>query len=278
MGSLPRDFYVTLSSNASVEYFPSNMVNAFSNRLAEPLRLDEGLSYEWEVGLVEIMVPPNRGHLDLGREDLTVELLHVTTLMNGQFVDEVRAVVELKPFWTGSAFTTNLQNALKDPSLPKAFKEHIRVDQPREGGTNVFGLHLDTEMYVKFTPRMRKVLGVDPKYVDECGRVGTIEHEGMTIEGVVDLTAGFHSMWVYSNCCEHRAVGGVRVPLLRTLVLKSKDFERVYHRIFIRPDYVPVSLNYLPSLEVFITDNTGTPIPFFPGEAVVNLHFRPRRR
>lgn len=46
-------FYLTLPSNSSMEYFPSNTLTDFTTKLASTIELTN----EWEVGLAEIMFP-----------------------------------------------------------------------------------------------------------------------------------------------------------------------------------------------------------------------------
>lgn len=271
--STRNDFYVTVSSNASTEYYPSNTVNHFRNRLAEPIRLSDGVKDGWEVGLIEILTPPNRAYLGLTKEDLTVELLYSKPEADG-LNTEKRHTLTLNPFLDGAQFAVELANALLERDLPMEFKK-IKVLRPL--GRNLFSVVLNRHVYITFRERLRKKLGLDPKCMSESGAIGTDKEDSIECGGLVDVAAGFHSLWVYSDCCGHRAVGGVRVPLLRTIVVKTAALEEVVHQMFTRPDYVPVSQNYLPSLEVFITDNTGAPIPFFPGEAVITLHFRPRK-
>ena len=50
---MARQFYLTLPSNSSLEYFPNNTVANFEVKLAEPLELTR----EWEVELTEIKYP-----------------------------------------------------------------------------------------------------------------------------------------------------------------------------------------------------------------------------
>ena len=50
---MESEFYVTLPSNSSVEYFPDNKTSNFVTKLSRTLQLDG----EWEVGLAEIVYP-----------------------------------------------------------------------------------------------------------------------------------------------------------------------------------------------------------------------------
>ena len=53
----PKNFYVTLFSNASQSIYPSNTIGAFTVELPQPIEL--GSNDNWEVGFCEISYPPN---------------------------------------------------------------------------------------------------------------------------------------------------------------------------------------------------------------------------
>ena len=50
---MESEFYVTLPSNSSMQYFPDNKTSNFVTKLPRTLQLDG----EWEVGLDEIVYP-----------------------------------------------------------------------------------------------------------------------------------------------------------------------------------------------------------------------------
>ena len=52
---MKSEFYISLPSNASAEYFPQNTQGSYRTKLSSPLNLGEF----WEVGLSEIIIPRN---------------------------------------------------------------------------------------------------------------------------------------------------------------------------------------------------------------------------
>ena len=58
-----NQFYLTLPSNSSAEYYPNNTVTQFNTRLHRSFNLVG----EWEVGMTEIMFP--HSWYNVGRED-----------------------------------------------------------------------------------------------------------------------------------------------------------------------------------------------------------------
>ena len=62
------NFYVTLPSNASMQYFPKNTQSSYRTKLASPLILNG----EWEVGLAEIFIPRNWFNVGEHNNDYTL--------------------------------------------------------------------------------------------------------------------------------------------------------------------------------------------------------------
>ena len=62
------NFYVTLPSNASMQYFPQNTQSSYRTKLISPVILNG----EWEVGLAEIFIPRNWFNVGLHNNDYTL--------------------------------------------------------------------------------------------------------------------------------------------------------------------------------------------------------------
>ena len=50
-----REFYITLPSNSSEEFYPDNRISEFRTKLQKAIELSEN----WEVGLCELIFPAN---------------------------------------------------------------------------------------------------------------------------------------------------------------------------------------------------------------------------
>ena len=267
-----NDFFITLSSNGSLANFPKNTVSHFWNQLSTPLELSN--ASEWEVGLTEVSMPPMANHLDLNRQDLTVYLCLEKRNEPYGYVGELSANFVMRPFCDASSFADSFMSALRESSVPGIFKNGIRVSTPF--GRNIVKFRVVEDVFVMFSPKVWKVLGVavGPEFVHRREEIGFFRKTAKVL-GFVDIKAGHHSVWMYSNCCSHRLVAGSRVPLLRTVVIRSEN-DDVVHQVFTHPYYIPVSQSFFSSIEIFFTDNTGQQMKYFPGEALVTLHFRRR--
>ena len=150
---------------------------------------------------------------------------------------------------------------------------NIKLQVTVVSGDRSLKFHLRQGVYIFFSDRLVDVLGIDRKELNPDGSIGHADHKAV-YRGHIDTSVGYHTCWIYSNFVEHGLVGSQRVPLLRMFSVSSPN--SYIHQVFERPYYVPVCGSYFPMLEVFIRDISGTTVPFAPGEAVLNVHFRRR--
>ena len=259
-----NDFYVTVTSNGSTKYFPDNTVGSFSNHLAEPIRLSDYAG--WEVGLTEITFPTVRNHVVFSRDDLICNVRMERSHNQGA----LSVVVRLRPFYDAVSFASMFKAAMKTSRLPNA-NLGIKVRVPY--GKNLIMFELLPWFFVSFSEKVWKVLGLDSKLATVSKYMLGNPDKNVKAYGMVNSRAQCRSVWVYSNCCMYRIVSDVRVPLLRTVEIRDGETD-VIHRVFTHPYYLPVSQSFLPSLEMYLRDNTGKPLDFFSGETVATLHFK----
>ena len=65
---MESEFYVTLSSYSSMQYFPDNKTSNFVTKLSRTLQLDG----EWEVGLAEIVYPHTWCNIREGKNSVEI--------------------------------------------------------------------------------------------------------------------------------------------------------------------------------------------------------------
>ena len=65
---MESEFYVTLPSNSSIEYFPDNKTSNFVTKLSRTLQLDG----EWEVDLAEIVYPHTWYNIHEGKNSVEI--------------------------------------------------------------------------------------------------------------------------------------------------------------------------------------------------------------
>ena len=88
------------------------------------------------------------------------------------------------------------------------------------------------------------------------------------------LDRGIYSLFVYCDVCREVRVGNSLVPLLRNVSYTKGNYGDHITMSYDYPLYVPLSRRYIDSIEIKIADDTGEPVPFEEGKAVLTLHFR----
>lgn len=76
-------------------------------------------------------------------------------------------------------------------------------------------------------------------------------------------------MFVYCSACDDSFVGERQKPLLRRLVLENNQ-----NVIFLRPYRVPLRINDLRDIHVYIRDKNDNNVSLLIGESTVTLVFR----
>ena len=97
----------------------------------------------------------------------------------------------------------------------------------------------------------------------------------------IDLNMGMNLLYVYSDIVQHNMVGDQWAPLLRVIPFKTKKEASVLpngsvqnYFEFQHPQYLPLAKTEFDTVEISIRGDTGNPISFLQGKAVVTLHFR----
>lgn len=243
-------FYMTLPSNSSLEYFPDNTLTKFKVKLPESIRFE---GTPMEVGLSELHFPHTWNNITGGRlyfDHPGTLGWRVCNLLDGHY-DTVPQLID------------QVQSAINESLLnndPEQFK-FIYNSLTRKVTIQVLGIH--------------KLMLVDPVASILGFKHSTLIETTTTapLVGDVNIITG---LYVYTNIVSAQVVGDTNVPLLRTVPVEGRVGETVV-KSYDRPHYLPVSVKHFDTVEINITDHTGTPVPFESGRVIVKLHFRPTR-
>ena len=105
---MKSDFYVTLPSNSSVNYFPHNTQSSYRTKLISPLNL----SGEWLVGLAEIFFPNNWHNVNDHNNDYTIFVESEKTIYTDSIKYEIKC--KYKPSESISEFFHNINNIISE--------------------------------------------------------------------------------------------------------------------------------------------------------------------
>ena len=83
-----------------------------------------------------------------------------------------------------------------------------------------------------------------------------------------------HDIYVYSNICHSSHVGERKEPLLRCICLRGNKRDRLF--VFPQCRYIPLKLEDLQIVDIYIQDADGNPASFITGPVTVTLHLKPQ--
>ena len=86
----------------------------------------------------------------------------------------------------------------------------------------------------------------------------------------VNLEAGFHAMYLYTDIVEPQLVGDSKVSLLKVVKCAGEFGENVTVS-FPNLQYVPVNVKSFETVEIDIKDDTQEKVPFEFGKVIVTL-------
>ena len=251
-------FYLTLPSNSSMNYFPKNTLTNFTTKLHHEISLTD----DWEVGLSEIILPKNWFNVD---KNQYVQIKH--------YVEEEGMVFTSDKYFIPPGYYTKIESLV---SRINAAISHINTrENPiiklaviSETSIEVI---IDTDHEIIFSEGLYDVLGIHERYrVLFRNMSGGELRQAINVKPLYDNTQTFY---IYCDILENVAVGDTLAPLLRTIDVEGERGTMI-HRNFDQPRYLPVQKKNFDTLEILIKDGLGREVPFDKGTLIVTLHFR----
>ena len=254
------EFYLTLPSNSSVEYYPENTLTSFTTRLPNSIHL-EG---DWDVGLVEIQYPHNWYNIP---EDLPKRTFSVRIRENRS--NEINSSFSIaKGYYPTMTHVVNTIAKKINDCTNKTTQNQITMEYDEITG-KVSGL-FEYDLQVRISDHMQRMLGLN-----NSSLMMTRGREWQAPYGA-DLDP-MDSLYVYCDVLEPRVVGDTLAPLLRIVPVAGKHGDLIT-RIYENVHYIRVQKKNFQTIEINIRDRTGKKVSFEPGTLNVTLHFRRRKR
>lgn len=294
---MSSSFYITLPSNSSMDFYPSNTLTNYVTKL--PQAVD--LTGEWEVGLFELQFPVS--YYNVTDEETKL-------LMYTNFDDKMMRTDVSPPSGYYESPGLLVREINEVIALVEQRKNLVRFSyNDISKKISVRFLEMNDTDFVNFlmTEAMAELLGFEWQTLDEHleeaarknvlpfqtdgggGKPGIVARLKQTVDGrlalmsgdslyqtasrVCDLKRGFYSLFVYCDVAEHSVVGDRKVPLLRVVNAEGKEGSMV-NRIFQTVLYVPVQRKQFDAIEIDIRDDAGRPVRFQRGRVIATIHFR----
>ena len=253
------DFYLTLPSNSSMDYYKANTLANFTTRL--PNTID--LTGDWEVGLVEIQYPHNWYNV-LAEESCR------TFRVRCQSADNENGPQAAYDFMIPAGYYHRIQTMLnqieeKANHVLKSTNSMINLNYDKIGRKVSMERSL---CRLTFPPHIWKMLGMT--------MVSSFANNQSKADSVVDMDP-VGSLYIYCDVVEPWVVGDKQVPLLR-IVPAEGDHDQLMTRIYENVHYVRLQRKSFQTIEINIRDRTENIVPFEQGTLNVTLHFCQHKR
>jgi hypothetical protein len=245
-------FYLTLPSNSSMQYFPNNALSNYSTKLSNTVELNG----KYEVALVELMYPINW------------KICHSGNILIKN---------DKKDFVKSYSITINAMDNINDilNNINVEFKnDNVFVKFEYDNITKKVGIELHPGFDLEFLNGLHNEFG----FRAEKFQSPPIEHGPHfyhSYESISNKLNSIKALYLYCDIVEHQYVGDSKNALLRTVVVENEHKYGDYiNNIFTTPHYVPIKRISFETIELQITDDTGSKVHFSSGKIIAKLHFR----
>ena len=240
-------FYVTLPSNSSMNYFPQNTITSYNTKLSEQIRL----TGEWEVGIAEIHYPHSWFNVDE-----TNNKFYVNTDTNHEII------IPSGYYTSGDKLIDEINNTLRKNNINDVQFRFLPTPER-------VGISTGVNASIRFLEGFQTLLGFELNSIPELSSV--------VAKKPINIHYRVPSLYVYTDIIEYQRVGDVSVPLLRILQTKESDIKKDVFREFIMPHYKRVVKKDFDTILIDLRSDTGEKISFQRGRLLVKLHFRQSR-
>lgn len=240
-----KDFYVTLLSNSSMDYFPTNTTSSFTVRLHTNVTLGEN----WVVGLAEIHYSYNFANVRENHNTIIEESPDTVSLWKieeGGYSNVADLVLEVNKIY----------NKLFE------FRPHTKRVRINRDAVKV-----ETSA-ILLQGNLASQLGFKPD--DNILQYQESPEPASVLFGVP------HQMLIYCDIIQPQFIGHEVAQVLRSVKIGSESYKfgTPCHSEFKNIHYVQVSRKEFHTIQINIRDHTGEHVPFSHGVLSLKLHFK----
>ena len=249
---MSRGIVVTLPSNVNNKDFPDNTNSSYTVRLSRQLDFDPGthecalsaINYRnnWK-NVVEGIVTVHQALLNGGKRKIHIPLGSGRYTNIPGMIDRIHEILD--------GFNLRQILEISFNSLVNQTKLFVR----QKGYS------------IQFSRDLAEILGYTPNKVNEIGM-----HES---ESPPDIDRGFTSIFVYTSLIRDQLVGDVSVLLLRVVSVQGEAFTNQSVE-FKNPQYLDMNDIKTDLVQIVLSRDDGTPVPFDGGKVILTVHIRPK--
>jgi len=243
-----KEFYVTLPSNSSMNYFRDNSAAKFTTKLLQPIELDDE---SWVVGLVEIIFPMSFFNVQKGRNSM------LYTQKDNAVMEELK----LNP-----GHYQSMDHLLQYVNAVSGFRESITLSYNAITGHVISKVAPDRKLFLG--PGIADILGY------KSGESEIKEGRHMSPYNAKLFNEIPQQLYIYMDLLVPQIIGDTCAPLLRIVGIEDvTTFGKVIVKTYDNPHYVPLLKRRFESIEIELRDAQGKLAPFQYGPTTIKLHF-----
>lgn len=254
---MTKEFYITLVSNSSLEYYPENKTNSFTTQLPQYVMLDG----EWSVALVELQFPFTLFNVTKENNKIVIiydvdnkSEIEITTGYYSDLHELIKAINnQVKKYVFESFIELDVAT------------QRIRVNKNPEKFNTIAKTDL---VSVCFENRLAMQLGFEPG-------ANILDYELSPHAANINLGIP-ELMVIYCDIVDGQILGDKFCKMLRVINTASgkMNFAQFCNKEFNFPHYIKLQSKKFETITLDIRDTSAKPMPFQFGTLTVKLHFR----
>lgn len=297
---MDTDFYQHLISDSSLSYYPNNVISEFTTKLSQEVNLPG----QWKVALCNISYHKTWGNITtLDDGSCGLKVFWKTDGPKGVLLPLLKISAALEPGMYSSpeslinAIYTKFERLKRFDSNSSVqgtwFQLKDILDITHNARSNKLTFAMKSNPYscaaltLNFSQTLLDILG-HREYLDTpTGNIRdnslklALQHENgvprtKTLSTIMNLNAGIHNIFCYSDLVKNVRVGDTQAPLLRIIPVHTGSDGEYVSETFEDRQYLPVALHTFNTIRVLLGDRLGRRIKFSHGSApvILLLHFK----
>jgi len=236
-------FYITLPSNSSTEFYPSNTLQNFTTKLSSNIKLHG----KYKVALVEVFFPTDY-KVDYGEIHLSDK--------------KTKNISKTQIFLKDNE---NIEQVLEElnKNLFNVFSNRVKFVLQSNQHVSII---LQQHHQLSISTRLKNLFKFEDEIIDESS----------TGKGVVEkIISSIPSLYLYCDIIKPQFVGDAFVQVLQIIKSSGNSSGSQQHIIYSNPHYVRVNTQEISNINTSFFSDTGEKILFSNKKLFIKLHFIP---
>ena len=278
-----------LESNGSVDHYPGNRAETFTNLINRFYMYGSQLDGDIEIAITEIFLPKHFTNIRPGNNTISIWLAKNDSFNGEVLIDAINpwdSFTKEFDIIIQPAFWGNLSELVQ--TINKELQKFFKVKN-RQGLNELvyFVYHAKTKKVsfflnkinyaLHFSQDISGVLGFNPSqlyYYDRHSTNPMLQKKEIVGPYSAYPEANKTILSIYCDIVQDSMITNKRAKILTMVSYHPESEKHIEHIIIDRPIFLPVIYEYFDSITINIADGAGNPIPFYGGSTVLKLEVR----